>query len=403
MKKAVGIVPLILFLTLLTACNSFDATPGDTAQTFKPLYGDSNRNEMWRVDANPYLGGKVFVNYGMSSWGGPYGCLEILGFSRSGDLPLTFPTSPDHPTLGCPVSSDSHHNIYVSYDSYEAAGSYIVKFNTAGERLWSRYTFPHDYVGGVRLTVADDRLYHSGAAGTVSWDRTRAFVSAFNLDGTTIWTRIIDTSGNDDAHGVAVDTAGSVYVAGSTTGSLAIHNPGDRDLFVRAYHRDGRLRWTKQFYYPGANALVPSDVSLTGKSVYVGGTLSRPDGSSDGFLYKFDVSGQLLWQRFVDAATTDHIYGVASDVEGSAYVIGMSRGSPHVDLTPIFVKKYRSDGALMWERRYHGTKGWDIDVMSPSEIYIVGQTDRDLGAGYHGNLDGFLRRLNSTGIVVWTR
>jgi len=406
MAKPLKLIVLPLLLALLAACSSVDE-PSHTAG-LEPLYGNGDDNEMFQVDAHLHLSGRVAVSYGI---GGQFGCDALIGFSRRGSRYLTLPLAPlGYPrggsNVGCELASDEEHNLYAALETWEASHVSILKFNAFGGLVWER-----DLIFGVRLpslaglVAADDRLYAAGTANHHGDNRT--FVSALNLDGTILWTRFINTSGTEVMSGIAADSAGNVYVAGWTTGSLAYYNPGGvyRDLFVRKYDRDGRTLWTKQFFYGSAHALTPTDISLTSSGLYVGGTVGYSSGyhADEGFLYKFSTSGRLLWTRFVRAAPADRIHAVASDFEGSAYVLGESRGSAYFELTPIFVKKYREDGTLEWERRYHGTKGLDIDALSPDEIYIVGQTHKDLGAGYAGNGDGFLRRLDGSGRVVWTR
>jgi len=66
------------------------------------------------------------------------------------------------------------------------------------------------------------------------------FVVKYNSSGTRQWTRQLGTSAGDLTRGVAADSSGNVYAAGSTEGALDGNtSAGNGDLFVVKYHSSG--------------------------------------------------------------------------------------------------------------------------------------------------------------------
>ena len=97
------------------------------------------------------------------------------------------------------------------------------------------------------------------------------FVVKYNGSGTKQWTKQMGSSSHDIAYGVATDSSGNVYVAGSTKGDLNKNtNQGSFDLFVVKFNSFGAKQWTKQLgstSYDEANG-ISTDSS---GNVYVAG------------------------------------------------------------------------------------------------------------------------------------
>jgi hypothetical protein len=185
------------------------------------------------------------------------------------------------------------------------------------------------------------------------------------LNATTLgeeWTRQIGTNSYDRNGGIAVDTAGNVYVAGSTGGSLAATNstPGVNDLFVVKYDASGVEQWKRQVVSPGHDH-VTGMASGAGNTVYITGYTYRnfngntnldPSGNTtDVFLIKYDSDGNKLWSGQTGTTTDDRPYAVAIDTYpggGGAFVAGYTLGAldgnTNVGGADMFVIKYDAAG-----------------------------------------------------------
>ena len=118
----------------------------------------------------------------------------------------------------------------------------------------------------------------------------------YNSSGTKQWTKQLGSSSADYATGVAVDSSGNVYAAGYTNGDLDGSNAGGWDLFVVKYNSSGTKQWTQQLGSSGGDGAYGVAVDSSG-NVYAAGTTkgaldgNTNAGSYDLFVVKYNSSG----------------------------------------------------------------------------------------------------------------
>lgn len=297
---------------------------------------------------------------------------------------------------------------------------------------------PFDDYGNAVTSDAMGNIYiagYIGAAlqGQTSAGRSDAFVQKLDGSLVAVWTRQFGTDNNDSVNAVAVDDAGSVYLAGSTIGEFDGYSTQyfGSDAFVRVYDDDGTEQWTTQFGTQFATVVRAVAVDGTG-SVYVGGHTEgglpgfenaggAPLGPvvnwNDAFLRKYGPGGDESWTRQFGQERHDEILGVAVDDSGSVYVTGYTNASFEGFTNPggrdAFVRKYDPDGNVVWTRQFGSDsaaggqpndKGLDIALDAAGNIYVAGSTTGSLDSETSGGgNDGFVRKMNPDGEHVWTR
>ena len=233
-----------------------------------------------------------------------------------------------------------------------------------------------------------------------------SFANASELPLTIAWTRQLGTSGNDEAHGVAVDSLGNVYVAGYTDGTLPGQtSAGGSDVFVRKYDNSGNVVWTRQFGTSPNHGEHPNGIAVDSQgNVYVAGETAgtfsgqTSAGLTDAFVSKLDSSGNVLWTRQFGTSGIDYANEVAVDSLGNVYVAGLNNqtNAPGQTSGDAFVSKLDSSGNVLWTRQF-GTSGWDyahgVAVDSSGNVYAAGSFSSD----------AYVRKLDSSGNVLWTR
>ncbi len=143
-----------------------------------------------------------------------------------------------------------------------------------------------------------------------------ASTPASGREPTELWTRQFGTRGNDRASTVAVDDAGRVYVAGRTKGAfLGQVSGGADDAYLRAYDGAGEELWTRQFGTREYDDVQGVAVGSAGRVYVAGGAGALPGqasaGGRDAYLRAYDAAGEELWTRQFGTGTRYWAVGVA--------------------------------------------------------------------------------------------
>ena len=133
-------------------------------------------------------------------------------------------------------------------------------------------------------------------------------------------------------------------------------------------------------------------------------------GGWDGYLAKYDRSGNQIWIEQFGTGSEDQVFSIALDDSNNAYITGDTKGDidgeGNTGLSDFFIAKYNSSGVRKWI-----TQGGGIENDNPfaiawnkssNSVYISGQTEGDLdGVGNLGNEDLFQAKYNSDGTQKW--
>ncbi len=249
-----------------------------------------------------------------------------------------------------------------------------------------------------------------------SVSEAEAFVRKFDGAGNEVWARHFGTSDLDVAYALAVDTHGSVIVAGYTKGAfVGFTNAGDNDAFVRKYDAAGQELWTKQFGSEKADDASGVAVGDNDEILVVGttgGSLAGQMGVTDAFARKYDTLGNELWTRQFGSATSDYATGVSIDGDGNVLISGQTAGElpghTSAGYFDAFVCKYDAAGNELWTRQF-GTEDSDsvggVATDAEGNVIIVGQTYLVALPGQvaAGSWDAFARKYDASGSELWTR
>ena len=158
------------------------------------------------------------------------------------------------------------------------------------------------------------------------------------------------------------------------------------------YARD--FFFTLQFK-PGRD-IVPdpsgTPMALHARGIYVAGAFQIAGLDFQGFLRRYDLSGNEMWTRQITAAGGAFPSAMAVDTT-AVYVAGAAG----FGRTELFLQKYGEGGNLLWSRQiriseggYHLTAGMAADA---SGIYF---------AAWDGRTEGFVRKYSPDGDIIWT-
>jgi beta-propeller repeat-containing protein len=238
--------------------------------------------------------------------------------------------------------------------------AFMRKYDPAGNEVWTRQ-FGGGGGEAAWDVVADQagNTYLVGSTGAALPDQASAgdfdaFVGKYAPDGTQLWTRQFGSEGSDAGRGVALDPTGNVLVVGNTNFALpGQRSAGGYDAYLRQYDAGGKELWTRQFGSLADDYGVAVAVDSAGTGWVVGSTDDvLPDqvsaGATDVFLRGYDRSGLQGWTRQFGTRLVDDGFGIGIDQAGNIDVTGDTAGTLHGQISAgkgdVFERKYDPAG-----------------------------------------------------------
>jgi hypothetical protein len=325
----------------------------------------------------------------------------------------------------------------------DAQGDLVL--HTAAGAIHMRKPFIYQEVGGVRREILGGYVlmgeHHVGFE-VAAYDASRPLI----IDPVLTYSTYLGGSGFDDQGlGIAVDTAGSAYVAGftdstgfPTTAGAFQPTPGGfgfSDAFVTKLDPTGAaLVYSTYLGGAGFDEILGITVDAAGNAYVTGdtgssnfpttaGAFQPTSGGSSAFVTKLNATGAaLVYSTYLGGGGIDRGFGIAVDAAGNAYVTGdtgstdfpTTAGAFQTTLLGIadaFVTKLNATGAALVYSTYLGgsdiDRGFGIAVDADGNAHVTGfsgSSDFPTTAGAFQQTsrddDAFLTKLDPTGAAL---
>jgi gliding motility-associated-like protein len=308
------------------------------------------------------------------------------------------------------ATTGAHQTVYAGAPSNWWGDAILVKFNSAGVRLWATYyggiggeyanmctvNAAGTYVGMVGGTtstlggvIATPGSHQPSYGGAMSGNSGDVFLALFDSNGIRQWGTYYGGSGDEWGDGCTFDLNGDIYITGqaSSTNPNSIATPGCHQPTI--------------------------------------------GGGNDGFIAKFNSAGVRQWGTYYGGAGTyDGIWTCITDAAGNIYGVGQTQSAsgiatPGTHQTTYggssswwgdgMIVKFNSAGVRQWGTYYGGAGddwAYNCVVDAAGDIYVAGQTSPPSQAvistsGVHqsafggGSFDAFLLKLTNAGTRQW--
>jgi len=313
----------------------------------------------------------------------------------------------DKSDYGYGIAVDGNGNVYVTGHEYksdtERSNIWVRKYDANGYEVWtSTYNgVANDYDYGRGIAVdGSGNVYVTGYE-WVSGAKNDIWVGKYDSGGDEVWTETHNGPDNyyDEGYGIVVDGDGNVYV----TGREYYDAVEGYNIWVRKYDSDGEEVWTETHNGPADGSDVGRGIAVDGRgNVYVIGYEEKVGDIPAIWIRKYDSDGDEVWTRTYDAdGESARGNGIAVDDSGNVYVTGYE----YIDgqENNIWVRKYDSNGNVVWTRTYNGAEdvddgGYGIAVDGSGNVYVTGD---EWVTGEQNN--NWVRKYDSDGDVVWTK
>ena len=365
------------------------------------------------------------------------------------------------------VVEDNYNNIYVvgttsSNDfpiktAFQAslAGNidvFLAKFNITGGLLFSTYLGGSETDAPSGIAVDDQQnVYISGSTYSKNFPTLNAFdptyngfldgfITKFNSSGQLIFSSFIGGNSIDETSGIVLDSSGNSYIAGDTQSpNFPFTNTFNNSFtgmkcFISKVNSSGSLIFTNVFGPScGTNGIAKDSLN----NIYVTGyTYSNMfpttenaysktnNGNQDGFIIKFNSTGNVLFSTYFGGSETDSSMGIATDSENNIIITGYtaSKNLPITrnaykyfltDTIDIFIAKLASNGSLMFCSYFGGSQNdfpYDIVVDKANNYFISGTTlsgDFPMKNPYNTSFilnhdESFILKFNSSNDLIFS-
>ena len=224
----------------------------------------------------------------------------------SGIFSKTLPTGVNSVTASATGSDGSVYLLADVSGAFSGApvpgsqGAALLKYDAAGKLVYSKILGGQTDATGDALAVnSDGTVAIAGSTttpattaldGLTTAATTSAFVQVFDPTGAPSWSQTIPASdGTSSAAGVAFGADGSVYVSGTTTGSINDQvQQGASDEFIQGFKPDGTATFTSQFGSAGVNTAAGLAYDASTNALYTAGSENE-----QGVVRRFDLNGTL--------------------------------------------------------------------------------------------------------------
>ncbi len=352
------------------------------------------------------------------------------------------------PDSGSDIALDGGGNVYVTGTAGASWGTpvqifrgetdaFAVKLASGGALTWNSFLGSEDNEEGRGLAVlSSGGCAVAGKSNSGPWPAgTPVSAYAGDEDG---FLEIVGASGGfsvytflggwgyDEASAVDIDSAGNVYIAGTsrkTWGTpLRPFSGSQSDVFVLKLNSAGARQWVTFLGGNAEDAAVGIAVAASG-AVFVtgrsGGSWGFPvrsfaGGTQDAFAAKLNADGSLQWNTFLGGSAADSASGISIDGDGNVFIAGTSPtswGTPTRAFSgsnDSFAAKLSSDGALAWNAFLGGSGsdvGSGIAADGSGNVYLAGTSTASWGASpvrsFVSSTEAFAAKLSSSGSLQW--
>ncbi len=325
--------------------------------------------------------------------------------------------------------------------------AYGVVADSAGNAYITGQTFSTDFP----VTPGAFQTVCGGKAGSGCYKHGEAFIAKLNPAGSALlYSTYLGGSGGDIGSGIALDSAGNVYITGQTYSTnfpitpgvfqqtCAHPNCGYGDAFVTKLNSTGSALLYSS-YLGGSGADWGGNIVIDkAGNAYVTGATSSTDFPTtpgafqtvcgdvgcivgDAFVAKINpTASALVYSTYLGGSGIDYGRGIAVDKAGNAHVIGGTLspnfpvtagvlqplcGDPGCALGDAFVAKLNPTGSALVYSTYLGGDGFDIGtsiaIDAAGHAYVVGWTGSDnfptrnpVQPYYAGGGDTFVTKIN---------
>ncbi|MDX8551797.1 VWA domain-containing protein [Methanospirillum sp. J.3.6.1-F.2.7.3] len=285
--------------------------------------------------------------------------------------------------------------------------SQSVLFSSVGNGMY-KTNFVPNIVGFHQMTI-------NAQSGSLTLSKNIYFNVVESTAPDIEWEKILTGNNYDVGNGLILSDNDGFVITGysdSTNGDYTGNN-GGYDIFIKKYSLTGNLLWSKMYGASIDDAMYSVKQVSDGGFVLAGDTNSnagefKSKGSYDGAILKIDKNGNKQWVKTIGGTGGDTARDVFLADDGTFILTGFgssNNGDLPGNLGPDdgFVRKYDVNGNVIWTKLYHNYGDDEFHTIIPASDggFVVGGFSNTGMSGYHGAIDFNVFKYDKNGIMQW--
>lgn len=227
---------------------------------------------------------------------------------------------------------------------------------------------------------------------------TYAQVIKLNGQGQPQWAH--NFGGDEDNEGAmaVLSTRDGNFVAAGFSYS---YGAGDSDGWVFKLDRAGEIMWQQTFGWTSYDLFLDVAETPDGGLILAGAADPLANQNIDMWAMKLDANGAPLWQKHFDKGGWDNATSILPSPDGGYVLVGFTQATFFAD-RDIWVIKLDAGGEVVWDKTYGGNswdEAQDVAIGAQGEIVLAGDTE-SFGAG---DSDGWVLKLDANGAPLWQK
>jgi len=327
------------------------------------------------------------------------------------------------------VGLDTGYNFSYSnvFQKLNNGGNWMVKVDSIGSLVWKkRIAFgPYSPYNSALESICRTTDGNYLVAGYV-WaypDTANYHIAKINDLGNVIWDTAFGGSGDDRAFNVKQTADGGYIVAGYSTsvnnGDVVQAHSGGSEAWLIKVAAAGNKQWT--YTYGGNSSDTAYAVLQTpdggylvcGASKSSNGDLPGNKGQTDGWVFKINSSGTVVWTKNFGGSGRDVLNNIVQNSDNTYTLSGFTFSndgdvSGSHGQSDMWVIKVDDTGNLIWSKTYGGSAddaSFGLYTGYSGGWFVTGFTKSDDGqvTGHAGGADCWTIRLDATGNLLWQK
>lgn len=290
------------------------------------------------------------------------------------------------------------------------------------------------YIPGYRVCVAGYTKSDDGLLTNCQASGTDALLMQIDTQGTYSDCRVYSGSGyevfNKGRYGLTTSNAPYIQLVGRTTSSDGDFSQsgyhGYNDAFIVSMSPNFLIEYINKCYggkgWEDAFDIIEMPdhgflVCGISSSDTINGQPTNNKGAFDGWVFRTDQYGNMLWNKQYGGRQSDYLYSIAKSSDGNYVLAGLSNSDTIYQeashgSSDYWVIKIDQSGNLLWNKLYGGSSmEWGYTILPTfydDGFIMCGQAYSNDGdvSGNHSNLgseDVWIIKLDSVGSLIWSK